>query len=271
MQSIIGIYKHEHDPNLTFTPEPTSVRVVLTLDGKIRWVEIKGRPVLDFEDYKNFKSSPDSTTHIRHIQSVKLIKKEIQRTYSGRSVEGEVTTEKANYWAKKIFDEFEQLFSDKNNLFAGNAAGNEGGGRFGGELEKLILQGKQNFTEWHGVLDSRNTDEAKIIVFLNQISSLKEMFQEVDGGYVILSIHTWEQLCFLYENTLIDYKVLEEYVISSYRDKVLEGQKKVDAIYRKFEFDTSLREALNIKIEKKINASVSYWNSLLTPVNNDIH
>lgn len=246
---IQGTYTHEHDAALPFKPKPAKASVIINND-RIESVLIEGRPYLDLEDYKNLKTYSDRSFQIRHIKSVELIKKKTNSHFLGQNVPFGISIEKANNIAKTIFNQFKKDCLDLHNLFEGKADENEGAGFLMKELEPIVMRGKESFTEWHGVFDPRVEVEAKVISFLNQTSELQQLIMKVDGGYTWLRLDYWSELCFVYENTLIDYKVLKVDLNKISFAKILDGQQTIDHLYKKIGFDSIIRDRLNDKVKR---------------------
>lgn len=244
---------------------------ILVQKQKIEEITIAGRPELERELYK--EKQGDATLQVRHVVSVELIKKDLIKKYVHQPVVSENSYTSASQqdlqvkvdaFAQKIFQEYRDRVTKEDNLFIGNKAENEGSYELLKKLnlEKMIKEGKNAFKAFKVPLNEKKEADKKIIAFLNQIPELKAFLKtSADPSSALklrLDIASWKDLCFLYENTLIDYK---EY---KYHERAItEGQIVIDKLYEHRNFDTSLREQLKNKRKQEGQKTRAFFNQYM--------
>lgn len=232
----------------------------------IESLAISGRPFIDSKLYQIKKENEQ----VRHVISVALIQKDIIEKYRGlplddiktssirsffNSLEQKSIPEKMIEVAQQIFKDYAFRVGNNQNLFLGRGDENVGALDL---LKKVNLEQKIKNKDFRFSKEFKKSEHAQLIAFLQQTEPLKNLTSG-QGDKVVLNVDSWAKLCFLFENTMIDYKVqypdpdvkLEHYKVQIFKKKIEQGQEIIDRLYKGIGFDTSIRTLENIRVENE--------------------
>jgi hypothetical protein len=127
--------------------------------------------------------------------------------------------------AELIYREFNE-YDGVHNRFNDNSDANEGQGKLRNMLRNSVNAGKEKF---HGLQVTFNSPEYhQIPSFMGQDPDLKK--RNISGKQLI--IRNWNELLFIYEHCLIDYRVLRQICNrSNYEQWIEKGQRMFDELY----------------------------------------
>jgi hypothetical protein len=214
------------------------VTVTVTFDhlNSIKFVDIKGRIDLDpteiakaKEDFQDRQEG--CRLHYCHIVSVELAKSYIAKQYRNKDFsllfQNKIRFDENpfNQVAELIYREFRE-YDGVHNRFNDNSDANEGQGKLRNMLRNSVNAGKDKFRGLHLTFDT--PEYHQILSFMEQDPDLKKR----NLGSEQLIIRNWNELLFIYEHCLIDYRVLSHICNrSNYEQWIEKGQAMFDELY----------------------------------------